>query len=177
MRRILVLQLGTARCLSTWDDGSEGYEWKSRALAEKRSLALEYLGNVSKRVQIHDSIRLKANVNREAIKNSTIPSFLGGDDKSYDDSEEIDYHSLLQMVEGANDTDTLAYLSSSDASLLKDEFLQSDHAEEVKLLNQWVGLRRDVADYQNYAAKPDGERNAWSAWYLRNVRASKPHED
>ncbi|KAH9578072.1 hypothetical protein LSM04_004054 [Trypanosoma melophagium] len=181
MRRRLILPFLSGRWISSWNDGSEGYEWKSRALAEKRSLALEYLGDVSKRVQIHDAIRLKADVNRRAIENTVVPNFFNAIDESpndgVDEIGEMDYYSLLNMIEGEIDPDSLQHLSSSDASLLRDEFLEDDDSNEAKLLTKWINYRRDIADYQSYAAVPEEERTEWSAWYLRNVRANQSNDE
>ncbi|ORC85573.1 uncharacterized protein TM35_000341850 [Trypanosoma theileri] len=181
MRRKVVLPFLSGRWISSWNDGSDGYEWKSRALAEKRSLALEYLGDVSKRVQIHDAIRLKADVNRKAIEDTVIPNFFNSSDENQDDDidriGEIDYYSLLNMVEGEIDPDSLQHLSSSDASLLRNEFLEEDDSSEAKLLSKWINYRRDTADYQSYASVPEEERTEWSAWYLRNVRATPSNDE
>ncbi|KAF8287778.1 hypothetical protein TcG_08274 [Trypanosoma cruzi] len=178
MRKKLVLPLSIGRGFSSWDDGSDGHEWKSRALAEKRLLALTYLGDVNKRVQIHDAIRLRGEVNKQAIRACELPTFFQTkENNEADNLQEIDYHSLLSMIEGEFEVDTLAHIAPSDASFLKTEFLQCDDSAEVKLLGQWSNLRRDTADYNNYASIPDGERNAWSAWYLRNVRPGKTEND
>ncbi|ESL11237.1 hypothetical protein TRSC58_01018 [Trypanosoma rangeli SC58] len=178
MRKKLVLPFPTGKFFSTWDDGPDGHEWKSRVLAEKRSLALAYLGDVNKRAQIHDAIRLKGEVNRQAIRACEMPKFFQADNAdSSENLDCIDYQSLLDMVEGEFEFDTLSHVTSSDASLLKSEFLQNDDSTEMKLLSRWASLRRDIADYHTYAAIPDGERNLWSAWYLRNVRANKTGEE
>lgn len=50
-----------------WDDGSSGYEWKSRLLAERRGMAMNYLGDVRKRVPIHKAVKMRAQLNRERL--------------------------------------------------------------------------------------------------------------
>ncbi|EAN78243.1 uncharacterized protein TEOVI_000168800 [Trypanosoma equiperdum] len=175
MRRKTTLNIGQVICFSSWNDGSEGYEWKSRALSEKRSLALEFLGNVNKRVSIHDAIRLKADINKKAISNVSCPSFFSGIEGADEDEDQSDMSlcSLLGMLEGEIETDCITHLSPSDASLLKEEFLCDYDSSDTKRMAKWVNLRSETSDYQSYGAIPEGERSLWSAWYLRNIKAGK----
>nr|CCC51778.1 conserved hypothetical protein [Trypanosoma vivax Y486] len=123
MRRRLKLKLDQLTCFSSWDDGNDGYSWKSRLLAEKRSTALEFMGNVNKRVQIHDAIRLKAEVNRRAIQKFDIPNFLTSSCSAEEhEPHEINYDSLLAIMEGETDIDSIAHLSDSDVFLLREDF-------------------------------------------------------
>nr|CCC93948.1 conserved hypothetical protein [Trypanosoma congolense IL3000] len=174
MRRIFTLTPVWGACFSSWDDGTEGYDWKARALAEKRSVALEFLGNVNKRVSIHDAIRLKADINKKAIHGVSMPTLFTRSDNIEDDElSDVDYNSLLEMIEGEIDTESMAYLSPSDVTLLREEFLNGDDPSDCKRLLNWSNLRSSMSDYQNYGSIPAGERNRWSAWYLRNVRSCK----
>lgn len=169
------------RCISDhWNDGSDGYAWKSRNLQEKRALALEYLGDVKMRVPIHDAIRMRSDLNRKSLQKAgdDISSFFAAPsdfdfDNSFDDGRSITDRIeavIDRLLLDEFDGDDIAHVSQSDASLLQDEFFGSD-TERAKSMKEWLKLRRETAEYQSYASIPEMERNDWSAWYLRSVRS------
>lgn len=165
------------RSFSDFHDSSDGHAWKQRYLQERRDTALEFLGDVKKRVPIHDAIRQRASINRAAAKDVDCAQFFGdiafvgkepSDDYASSSTSVVDELIDDLMLE-ENAVDRLQHIDLSDLPLLDNELLGDDVTDE-ETLRRWLKLKRDTADYQSYASVPEGERNAWSAWYLRHVK-------
>lgn len=193
MRRILTLagtelSLPARRISNDWNDGSDGFAWKTRNLQEKRALALEYLGDVKKRVPIHDAIRMRADLSRSSLQTARedIDSFFSPSSEYSSTHGAAEFESnddiaarldavVRDLLADEHTEDTLLHVSPADRSFLKDEFFGSD-TELTKTMKEWLRLRRETAEYQSYMSIPEVERNSWSGWYLRNVR-SDPESD
>lgn len=166
---------------SQWDNGSDGFEWKSRYLAEKRNVALEYLGDVNKRVPIHDAVRQKTAVNKRALLNASEGSsemFSGPTDdptERFPDSLKAIEAMIEELVAEEYFSDSLEHVTPRDAGLLPEEFL-SNSSSEAALLKKWMRIRQETAEYQSYASIPEAERTSWSAWYLRHVKSGSNDE-
>jgi hypothetical protein len=68
----LVTTVQQARRIGDWDAGQGGYTWKQRHLGERRSMAVNYLTNVELRTPIHDAVRMRAKLNEERLKSSSL---------------------------------------------------------------------------------------------------------
>ncbi|CCW63244.1 unnamed protein product [Phytomonas sp. EM1] len=180
MRRIIFTRKIVSaffRFLSHSNDGSDGYDWKVRDLQDKRALAMNYIGDIKKRVPIHDAIRIKAQINNKALDHNDGPSSLFEPISSLTEHEETydDVRKYMEtVINGLMDEfsgDILDSIHESDASLLKDEFF-GDEQTRSDCLQKWLKFRREVSDYQSYLSVPISEQNAWSAWYLRHVKGN-----
>lgn len=172
---------GGQRSFSDYSDGSDGIEWKQRYLRERRDTALEYLGDIKKRVPIHDAVRLRASINRNATNSIHCPTLFHDQHYAGDGGEGIDNGDnstalidglLDDLLQDENAIDKLQHVDFSDLPLLDSELL-GDGASDEAMLRNWLKLKHDTADYQSYAAIPESERTAWSAWYLRHVKGKK----
>ena len=190
-----------------WEDGTGGFQWKARHLAERRSVALDYMGNVARRVPIHDAIRIRAKLGRDRLlREVSGPSPVVQQDpdseiwrpvSSYsssgnlsgqltsgsDDSQTLDEQ--LESLLAEETIDTLSQLTDDELGLLRDEFYgqttaSEDDDDEIgssaekrtrTMLEDWYRVRKTSSQYEAYCAVPPQERTAWSAWYLRDVKA------
>ncbi|KPI87060.1 hypothetical protein ABL78_3872 [Leptomonas seymouri] len=168
------------RHFSQYSDGSDGVGWKQRYLQERRDIALEFLGDVKKRVPIHDAVRQRASINRKATGDIHCPTLF---DDSYSSNGASGFdgniiHTKLvddlvdDLLQDENAMDKLQNVDFSDLPLLDSELLGDDVSDEATLRN-WLKLKRDTADYQSYASIPESERTAWSAWYLRHIKGKE----
>jgi len=180
-----------------WNDGNDGFAWKNRLLDERRSVALDYMANVHRRVPIHDSVRLRVKQNRERllkeqtnVQADSIHSIEPDDETGemfrvsgpsrqesppqvHDD--ELERH--LDSILDESTVDTLASLTTEELVLLRNEFYEfdSDHDRSTddrlrNVLRDWYKLRKESSQYDSYCAVPIEERKAWSPWYLRDVK-------
>ncbi|EPY34466.1 hypothetical protein STCU_01570 [Strigomonas culicis] len=76
---------------------------------------------------------------------------------------------LLETLSDETVEDVLQFVQNSDLPFLDNEFL-SNGDENDALLRQWLKLRKDTSEYQNYISTPVEERTPWSAWYLRHIK-------
>lgn len=170
--------IAAERCFSSFSDGSDGKEWKQRYLQERRETALEFLGDVKKRVPIHEAIRQRASINKKATSDIHCPTFFDtsfnrDDNTDTDDTHEGVVDELLDdLLQDENAVDKLRHVNFSDLPLLDNELLGGGESDE-EMLRNWLRLKRDTADYQSYASIPESERTAWSAWYLRHVKGKE----
>jgi hypothetical protein len=172
-----------------WSRGDGGYDWKQRHLTEKRSLAMDFMFDVSKRTPIHDGVRLRAKHNEDRLRGVgptaadgsasqvLVDSLISSDDGVDDDADDVSDADIStnwedMISEGAGDS--LRYLPARDVRALAAELYGEAAADseerQGKMVAEWFKLRRDTSPYQGYTAMPKQERNAWSAWYLRDVR-------
>lgn len=166
----------SVRYVGKWDDGSDGYEWKTRDLNGKRSLAMSYIGDVKKRVPIHDAIRLKAAMNMSALRDDGDPvTSLFKHDEYHpaiaEDATEIIEKAIDDLLSDEFSGDTSKFIGKEDCSLLNDE-LFGDDSQYRSSLQSWMKVRRDTDICKSYASFPESERNDWTAWYLRHVKSS-----
>jgi hypothetical protein len=166
------------RQLSEYSDGTDGFDWKQRYLQERRDTALEFLGDVKKRVPIHDAIRQRASINRKVTDDIHFPTLFDdilnkkadiGDEGS---SSDLIDSVLDEILQDENAIDRLQHVKFGDLPLLENEFLDHSESDEATLRN-WLKLKRDTADYRSYASIPESERTTWSAWYLRHVKGKE----
>ncbi|KPA81807.1 hypothetical protein ABB37_04076 [Leptomonas pyrrhocoris] len=168
------------RCFSQYSDGTDGIEWKQRYLQERRDTALEFLGDVKKRVPIHEAIRQRASINRTASGSIHCPTLF---DESYNSNTNDNFHDggsctklidelLDDLSQDENAVDRLQHVDFDALPLLEHELLGDDAPDEATLRN-WLRLKRETADYQSYASIPESERTAWSAWYLRHIKGKE----
>jgi hypothetical protein len=186
-----------------WEDGSGGFQWKERHLAERRAVALDYMGNVARRVPIHDAVRIRSRLGRDRLlKDFSDPAPLVQFDPESEVWRSVNSYGAPKLPEedGASDdglqaleallseeaVDSLAQLTDEELGMLRDEFyaqpagdLDGEEADDRmrRMLQEWYRLRKDSSQYDAYCAVPANERSAWSAWYLRDVRARPSRDD
>ncbi|CCW70051.1 unnamed protein product [Phytomonas sp. Hart1] len=166
-----------SRFSSQWNNDSDGFDWKSRDLHEKRALAMSYIGDIKKRVPIHDAIRIKAQINKEALYCNEKPTSLFEPISSLTDHEETHedvnkyFKTVIDDLLDEFSGDVLNSIPESDVSFLKNEFFGDEKAES-DCLQKWLKYRREIADYQSYLSIPISEQNVWSAWYLRHIKGN-----
>ena len=184
MRRLLVTRnFGLLR--SIWNSGSEGEEWKARHLDERRKLALMSLSDPTKRLRIHDAIRAKAVSSRRRLQdlgsptNSELPPVLNdhntnGDIMRAEQSDDELIEELFAALVDESLADSLANIPDEELRLLQSELYSCNNGNtevSTEWLRSWLKLRKDSDLFESYSTLPSEERNPWSAWYLRDIRA------
>lgn len=162
--------ISAGKLLHSWHDGSEGFDWKSRDLSERRATALDTLLNVGKRRLINDSVRDRCKRNVERLRHDDVsvnieqcsPASTSRDDELLQGIEE-----LLSSEEVA---DMMTFVPESELKFLQDE-LYASSLGETDAIKRWMKLRSQRES--NFSSLPKEERTMWSAWYLRDVGSGR----
>jgi hypothetical protein len=167
MRRVVFITTAWSRGFHNWQDGNNGFEWKSRDLVERRGVAVDTLLNVGKRSLISDSMRDRCKKNSERLRESD-PTHMPGvnGQESMADNELL--HEIELLLSSEETADTMAFVPRSEHQLLREELYNV--VDDAASLKSWMKLRR--AQNDSFSSLPKEERNLWSAWYLRDVGPS-----